>query len=376
MSRVGERPEALRPPAAEERRRRELEAREGKREQREQRARAEAEEQRRRHEQRAESDRAEREAQLQRRHERERRRARARARAEAGGMVGAVAVSPSPQGAAAGRAATPNAPPPAPGPAAGTPAATAPVGSGHATPGAARSGDGSAPPPSLPPRGPGAGAAPSPERPSLKRPTAKVAGALALAAACAVGAGYLLGLPLPLLGDDAVKAEPAGAKEPIAISPGTPVGLSKGPFHPVVVENPDYGEAAAKFGADRGGRKHEGQDIFARPGTPLVAVRDGIVLDGGGGRSFYSYGGGNTFVMYSPMDDRSYVYLHMRRPALVRAGERVKAGQLIGRVGCTGSCDGPHLHFEVRLGRAVYGPQKKPIDPLPLLRRWPLRPTG
>ena len=150
--------------------------------------------------------------------------------------------------------------------------------------------------------------------------------------------------------------------------------LSREPAEPC--SEPDYGEAAAKFHASRGGRMHEGQDIFARPGTPLVAVRDGIVLDGGGGRSFYSYGGGNTFVMYSPLDDRSYVYLHMKSPALVKAGERVKAGQLIGYVGCTGSCDGFHLHFEVREGRAVYGPQKKAFDPLPLLRQWPVRPAG
>ena len=65
----------------------------------------------------------------------------------------------------------------------------------------------------------------------------------------------------------------------------------------------------------------------------------------------------------------------MLKPALVKAGEQVKAGQLVGQVGCTGSCDGPHLHFEVRQGRAVYGPQKKAIDPLPLLRQWPVRPV-
>ena len=159
------------------------------------------------------------------------------------------------------------------------------------------------------------------------------------------------------------------------LDPGTPTGLTKGPYHPVVISNPDYGEAAAKFGADRGGRMHEGQDIFARPGTPLVAVRDGIVVDGGGGKSFYSYGGGNTLAIYSPLDDRSYIYLHMLKPALVRAGERVKAGQLVGQVGCTGSCDGPHLHFEIRGGRAVFGPQKKAFDPLPLLKQWPVRPV-
>jgi murein DD-endopeptidase MepM/ murein hydrolase activator NlpD len=214
---------------------------------------------------------------------------------------------------------------------------------------------------------------------SLKRPTVKVAVALAVVSALAFGAGSLLGLPIPVVGDDAdVGANQAGvASLPFAqISPGTPVGLTKGPYHPVVMNDPDYGEAAAKFGADRGGRRHEGQDIFARPGTPLVAVRDAVVVDGRGGRNFYSYGGGNTLVLYSAIDDRSYVYLHMLKPALVETGEKVKAGQLVGQVGCTGSCDGPHLHFEIREGRAIFGPQKKPVDPLPLLRDWPVRPPG
>jgi murein DD-endopeptidase MepM/ murein hydrolase activator NlpD len=214
---------------------------------------------------------------------------------------------------------------------------------------------------------------------SLKRPTVKVAVALAVVSAIAIAAGSLLGLPLPVLGEDGeVDATQAAAViPPIAqISPGTPVGLTEGPYHPVVLSDPDYGESAAKFGADRGGRRHEGQDVFARPGTPLVAVRDGVVMDGRGGRNLYSYGGGNTVVIYSPIDDRSYVYLHMLRPSVVQAGEKVKAGQLVGQVGCTGSCDGPHLHFEIREGRAIFGPQRKPIDPLPLLKRWPVRPEG
>jgi murein DD-endopeptidase MepM/ murein hydrolase activator NlpD len=228
----------------------------------------------------------------------------------------------------------------------------------------------------------GAGSPPAPaarvrpiEHTSLRRPTLKAGLALAAVTAIAFGAGALLGLPLPGLGDDKGGGATQAAIVPVVgLDSGTPTGLTKGPYHPVVLDKPDYGESAAKFGADRGGRRHEGQDVFARPGTPLVAVRDGVVLDGGGGRSFYSYGGGNTFVMYSPIDDLSYVYLHMLKPALVKAGDTVKAGQLIGRVGCTGSCDGPHLHFEVRRERAVFGPQKKPIDPLPLLRQWPVRP--
>ena len=356
MSPSGEGPEVLEAPRPDERRRLELAERERRQLERAQRAEAAAREQQRRHEQRASRDRAEREQQLHRDAVRERRRARARARAAAGGMVGAVAAPPT-----SGGPKPPSQPQDRPRI-------------------ASREGEPAAPPPpprSPAPRPPGS-TEPKPQHPSLKGPTARAAAALAAVAAFALGAGWLLGLPLPVLGDPEgqVEAEPASAQPLIRISAGTPIGLTEGPYHPVVLEDPDYGEGPARFGAPRSGRRHEGQDVFARPGTPLVAVRDGIVLDGGGGRSFYSYGGGNTFVMYSPIDDRSYVYLHMLKPALVEAGKRVKAGQLIGRVGCTGSCDGPHLHFEVREGRAVYGPQKKAVDPLPLMKRWPVRPAG
>jgi murein DD-endopeptidase MepM/ murein hydrolase activator NlpD len=185
----------------------------------------------------------------------------------------------------------------------------------------------------------------------------------------------LLGLPLPLVGNSDGPDTSLAGTGTAAIDPGTPIGLTKGPYHPVVVSNPNYGEAAAKFHADRGGRRHEGQDVFARPGTPLVAVRDGIVIDGARGKGFYAYGGGNSLVIYSPVDDRSYVYLHMLRPALVRAGETVRAGQPVGQVGCTGSCFGPHLHFEIRLGRVAHGVERKAIDPLPLLQQWPAAPS-
>ena len=132
----------------------------------------------------------------------------------------------------------------------------------------------------------------------------------------------------------------------------------------------DFGERDARFGVWRGGHVHEGQDVFAPAGTPLLAMRDGRVVETGddGGR-------GNYVAIWNRHVRRTFVYLHMLKPALVRSGERVKAGQLVGYVGCTGSCDGPHLHFEVRRGRAVFGPQKKAVDPLPLLRRWPVRPA-
>lgn len=205
-------------------------------------------------------------------------------------------------------------------------------------------------------------------------PTARAAVALAAVTAVAGVFGAAVGLPVPVLGGPGGPIVASLTGDPLLDS-GTPPGLTKGPYFPVVTDNPDFGEADARFGAERYGHTHVGQDVFVKPGTPLVAVRDGIVIDGGGGKSFYAYGGGNSLVTYSPMDDRSYVYLHMLHPALVHAGETVQAGQQVGQVGCTGSCDGPHLHFEIRLGRVAYGVERKAIDPLPFLQQWPAAPT-
>jgi murein DD-endopeptidase MepM/ murein hydrolase activator NlpD len=123
----------------------------------------------------------------------------------------------------------------------------------------------------------------------------------------------------------------------------------------------DWGEQDARFGAWRGGHRHEGQDVFARAGTPLVAIRDGRVVETGddGGR-------GNYVAMWNRAARRTFVYLHMLDPSRVRVGEHVRVGERVGAVGCTGSCWGDHLHLEVRRGRGTTGTS---LDPLPLLRR-------
>jgi murein DD-endopeptidase MepM/ murein hydrolase activator NlpD len=127
----------------------------------------------------------------------------------------------------------------------------------------------------------------------------------------------------------------------------------------------DFGEADARFGAWRGGRRHEGQDVFADAGTPLVAVRDGSVVETGndGGR-------GNYIAIWSPEVDRTFVYFHMRAPTRFAVGDEVEGGARVGAVGCTGSCWGDHLHLEMRTGRGTTG---RPLDPLPLLSRLALR---
>jgi murein DD-endopeptidase MepM/ murein hydrolase activator NlpD len=122
---------------------------------------------------------------------------------------------------------------------------------------------------------------------------------------------------------------------------------------------PDWGEADARFGALRGGHVHEGQDVFAPAGTPLVAIRDGRVVETGddGGR-------GNYVAIWSPEARQTFVYLHMLRPTPFAEGDPVRMGERVGSVGCTGSCWGDHLHFEVRDGRGTTGTARDPLDML------------
>jgi murein DD-endopeptidase MepM/ murein hydrolase activator NlpD len=201
---------------------------------------------------------------------------------------------------------------------------------------------------------------------------------MAVITALAAGAGKLIGLPVPGLdesGTTQASTLSTGDAALISFGEGTPLGLSKGPFFPVAGEV-GYGEADAKFHADRGGRLHEGHDLFAKPGTPLISVRDGVVVDGGSTKHPYSGGRGNWVVVYSPLDDRSYVYLHLLEPPLVKVGDQVQAGQAVGKLGCTGSCWGPHLHFEIRNGRARPRAETKAVDPLPIVKRWPQVPSS
>ena len=78
-------------------------------------------------------------------------------------------------------------------------------------------------------------------------------------------------------------------------------------------------------------------------------------------------GRGNWAALYDAAAKHTYVYMHMSAPASVAAGDRLEPGEEVGLLGCTGSCDGAHLHFEIREGRSPYA---TPIDPLPELQRW------
>jgi murein DD-endopeptidase MepM/ murein hydrolase activator NlpD len=194
----------------------------------------------------------------------------------------------------------------------------------------------------------------------------------ALAVLSAITAGVAGGSQLPTLlpsgeAGRAVAARGGAGGDVGRISGGTPKALAAGPFFPVAGKY-DFGEADARFGAWRDGHRHEGQDVFANAGTPLVSVVDGVVVESESEGSSMSGGRGNYIAIYDRSKDRTYVYLHMQERSPLSAGDAMRAGDPVGAVGCTGSCWGDHLHFEVRLGRDA---EAKPIDPLPLLHEWP-----
>ena len=109
------------------------------------------------------------------------------------------------------------------------------------------------------------------------------------------------------------------------------------------------------FGA-RGARAHEGIDLPAPTGTPVLAVADGEVVYAGDGIRGY----GNLVVLQHP-GDLLTVYAH-NSALFVAQGQRVRAGDRIAAVGQTGRATGPHLHFEVRQGQV-------PRDPMTYLSR-------
>lgn len=126
-----------------------------------------------------------------------------------------------------------------------------------------------------------------------------------------------------------------------------------------------WGQEGSRFGAPRKGHSHQGQDLAADEGTPLVAPRGGVVEV----VEFQARGAGHYVVLDGEGEDYDYVFMHMREGSIgVVVGQRVRTGQLIGEVGNTGASSGPHLHFEIWVGGWYTG--GKPIDPLPLLQAW------
>lgn len=126
----------------------------------------------------------------------------------------------------------------------------------------------------------------------------------------------------------------------------------------------DFGGAAGRFGAGRAGHTHEGQDVMAACGTPLVAARGGRVQYSG-----YQGAAGNYIVIDGKGTGYDMGYMHLLEPSPLQEGEVVRTGQPIGIVGQTGDATACHLHFEIWTAPGWYE-GGSPIDPLPYLKQW------
>jgi murein DD-endopeptidase MepM/ murein hydrolase activator NlpD len=148
----------------------------------------------------------------------------------------------------------------------------------------------------------------------------------------------------------------------VSVSPPAPASDHRFP----VAGAHTFGGPSARFGASRTGHTHQGQDIMAAQGTPVIAPHAGQV-------TFVAYqakGAGYYIVITSSGEPYTYVFMHLQQGSvLVKSGQAVTMGQRIAAVGATGDADGPHLHFEIWDGPWYNGGH--PIDPLPFLKQWP-----
>jgi murein DD-endopeptidase MepM/ murein hydrolase activator NlpD len=179
--------------------------------------------------------------------------------------------------------------------------------------------------------------------------------------------------PPPPKPDKPKPTKPSNGNTPSAGNPGKPkkppkrrkpsrtkvLLTSKGFVFPVYGKHTysdDWGAPRADTGI------HEGNDIFADAGTPLVAVCDGALNRVG----TLPISGNRLWVKCSKTGD-SFFYAHLSAFASdTRNKLEVKAGQVIGFVGSTGDAEQtpPHLHFEVHPGDG------DAVDPYPFLRAW------
>ena len=118
------------------------------------------------------------------------------------------------------------------------------------------------------------------------------------------------------------------------------------------ISSPVNGTVTSGFGP-RWGRNHDGVDIAAPTGTPVRAAACGTVSLAG------QQSGYGNMVCITHTSQFSTCYAHLSRFG-VSNGAQVQQGQVIGYVGCTGSCTGPHLHFETRVGGQAAEPERIP----------------
>jgi murein DD-endopeptidase MepM/ murein hydrolase activator NlpD len=135
-------------------------------------------------------------------------------------------------------------------------------------------------------------------------------------------------------------------RSPLKFQPVVTSAFSRSRFHPILREY----------------RPHLGVDYRAPTGAPVVAVADGVVVEAG------MAGGAGRLVHLRHANHLETEYMHLSSIA-VRAGQHVRQGDLIGRVGSSGLATGPHLDYRVKRGGVFINPlaaqrEMPPADPI------------
>lgn len=150
--------------------------------------------------------------------------------------------------------------------------------------------------------------------------------------------------------NEAKKAEQATATKPSTGSNGGSTGSSNATW----IKPCTYRRVSSPFGKRESptagaSTYHQGIDLAAPKGTPIYASRSGTVTS-----ATYSKSAGNHVVI-NHGDGYSSIYMHMTN-YVVKAGQTVSQGQLIGYVGSTGYSTGPHLHFGISYNGTYVNP--------------------
>ena len=172
-------------------------------------------------------------------------------------------------------------------------------------------------------------------------------------------ANVALGKALTLGLAEANKPRPVAARasrdrNAAAPAAAAPEGEQEAQVSDRLFARPGVGRLTSSYGR-RWGRLHAGIDLASGVGSPVMAVTNATVLSAGW------EGGYGRCIRLIASDGTVFVYGHLSSIS-VSDGERVSAGEVIGREGNTGHSTGPHLHFEVRINGT-------PVNPVSWLRK-------
>jgi len=142
-----------------------------------------------------------------------------------------------------------------------------------------------------------------------------------------------------------ISAQPVSAHDPASVSVSAAAPTAFDAMACPVTRHADFSDS---WGDPRsGGRRHEGVDIAAERGTPIVAALTGSA------EFKNTSAGGKSVWLTTPSGDK-FFYAHL--DAWEGESREVAQGDVLGYVGSTGNAGGPHLHFEIRPGGAAVNP--------------------